>query len=84
MRQSRDEILAIESGHLGEAQACLHGDQQKGVITPARPRALIRRGKQGIDFGTRQEVDQVRVKRLLGMASTRWIWAECAGASSAA
>ena len=81
---SEDEILAFEPGHLGQAQTRLNGHQEKGVIAPAGPGALIRSGKQGIDFGTREKLDQVRVKRLLGMASTRWICAECVGASKAA
>ena len=52
------------------------------MIAPTRPGELIWSGKQGIDF--RDEVRnwiKVRVKRLLGMASTRWICAEWAGAS---
>ena len=51
---------------LGQAQTGLHGHQHKGVITPARPGALIRRREQGVDFGTRQEVDQSTGEALAG------------------
>ena len=55
---SEDEVLAFEPGHLGYAQTRLHGHQEEGVIAPARPGALIRSGQQGIDFGTREKLDQ--------------------------
>jgi len=63
---SEDEGLACEPGHLGYAQARLDGHQEKGVIAPARPGALIRSGQQGIDFGTRQKLDQGSREPLAG------------------
>ena len=42
--------VAFEPGHLGQAQTRLDRHQEKGVIAPARPGALIGRGQQGIDF----------------------------------
>ena len=48
----------MEPGHLGEAQTGLYGQQNEGVITPARPRTLIRSSQQGIDFGACEELDQ--------------------------
>src|ERR1700692_370717 len=63
---SENKVIAFEPGHLGEAQACLHGDQHEGVITSASPGALIRRSEQGIDFGTCQEVHQGAGKTLAG------------------
>src|ERR1700694_3827173 len=53
-----DEILTFEPGHLGQAQTGLYCDQDKGVITPARPGTLIWSGQQGIDFGTCERFDQ--------------------------
>jgi len=63
---SENQVGAFEPGHLGEAQACLHGDQHEGMITSARPGTLIRRSEQGIDFGTRQEMHQGAGKTLAG------------------
>jgi hypothetical protein len=37
----KDEILALEPGHLGEAKADLRGRQNKGMITPTGPGAPI-------------------------------------------
>src|SRR5208283_1697752 len=42
---SQNDVLTLESGHLREAQAGLYGQQNEGVITPARPSALIRSRK---------------------------------------
>jgi hypothetical protein len=63
---TKDEVLSLEPGHFGQAQPGLYGDQQKGVVTPAGPGTLIRRGKQGVDFGARQEVDQSAGETLAG------------------
>jgi|GEM_PF-2444412 hypothetical protein len=39
---SQNDVLPLESAHLREAQAGLYGQQNEGVITAARPSALIR------------------------------------------
>src|SRR5436189_4572844 len=44
-----DKVLAFEPGHLGYAQTRLYGDQEEGVIAPAKPGVRIRSGQQGID-----------------------------------
>ncbi|MDB5773799.1 MAG: hypothetical protein JWM42_4173 [Burkholderia sp.] len=62
----KDEILALEPCRFRQAQPCLHRHQQKGVITPARPSALIGGGKQGIDFGTGEKGNQGARKSLAG------------------
>jgi len=49
------KILAFEPGHLREAKASLHSGEDKGVIASAGPAAPIRRGEQGIDFGSCQK-----------------------------
>jgi hypothetical protein len=63
---SQDDVLALESGHLREAQAGLYGQQYEGVITPARPGVLIGGGQQDIDFGTSEKLDQGPGKTLAG------------------
>ena len=54
------------------------------MISPAGPGALIGRGEQRIDLRTVRNWTNARVKRLLGMTSTRWICAEWSGTSNAA
>jgi hypothetical protein len=63
---SKDEVRACESGHLGDAQTRLDRDQKKRMIAPTRPGALIGRGQQGIDFRTREKLDQRAGKPLTG------------------
>src|SRR5438309_1044492 len=46
----KDNILSREPGHLGYTQARLGSHKKKGVVTPAKPAALIRSGEQGIDL----------------------------------
>jgi hypothetical protein len=70
------EVLACESGHLREAQTGLYGHQEKRVIATAKPGPQIWGNEQRIDFGARKKGDHAPLKRLLGIASTRWIWAE--------
>ncbi|MNL63930.1 hypothetical protein D3C87_1881010 [compost metagenome] len=53
---SEDEVIALKSSHLGQAQASLYGDEQKGVIASAGPGTLVRCGEQRIDFLARQEL----------------------------
>jgi hypothetical protein len=74
-------ILTFQAGHFGQAQACLHSRQQQRVIPSAIPGALIRRIQKCVDFRARDEVDQLAVKALVGMARTRWIWALWVGIS---
>ena len=54
---ARDEILSFETGHLGQAQAGLHGGENEGVIAPSRPSAPIRCHKHGIDLVTAEKAD---------------------------
>jgi hypothetical protein len=54
----KDEVVASEPSHLGYAQTRLNGYKEKGVIAPAKPGALIRSRQQGIDFRTRERLDQ--------------------------
>jgi hypothetical protein len=35
----------------------LYGHEEKGVIAPAKPSALIGSGEQSIDFRTREKLD---------------------------
>ncbi|MDA9536887.1 hypothetical protein ACM41_11495, partial [Bradyrhizobium sp. CCBAU 21362] len=56
-------------------------DQQQGVIAATKPRRSIGRGENRLDLGARQEVHLCLSWRLLGIASTRWISALCAGSS---
>ena len=52
-----EKVFAFESGHLGQAQASLHGGQDEGVVTSARPGTCIRRREQGIDLVTVEKAD---------------------------
>ena len=63
---SEDEVVACEPSHLGYAQTRLDGYKEKGVIAPAKPGALIRSGQQGIDFRTREKLDQGPREALAG------------------
>lgn len=81
---AEDEILAGEARDLGHAEPRLDRDEEERVIAPTTPGALIRRGEQGLDFARVRNGTSGRVNRLVGMASTRWIWAAWVGASNAA
>src|SRR5204862_2313589 len=62
--RAEDDVFLFEPGHLGKAQTSLYRQQNEGVITPARPCALIRRREHGVDFGTCEEGDQSPCKAL--------------------
>jgi hypothetical protein len=62
----QNDVLTLESGHLRGAQAGLYGQQNEGVIPPARPGALIRSGQQGFDFLAGEKLDQGPRKTLAG------------------
>src|SRR5216684_5364742 len=55
-------ILTFQAGHFGQAQACLQGCQQQGVIPSAIPGAPVRRIQKYVDLRARHEVDQPAVK----------------------
>lgn len=55
-------ILTFQAGHFGQAQACLQGRQQQGVIPSALPGASVRRIQKCVDLRARHEVDQPAVK----------------------
>src|SRR6267378_794356 len=61
-----DDVLAGETSHLGYAQARLYGHEEKGVIAPAKPGALIRSCEQSLDFRTREKLDQGPRETLAG------------------
>jgi hypothetical protein len=60
------DILAFEPGHFGQTQTRLYRYQEKRVIAPAEPGALIGSGEQGIDLLTREEADQGPREALAG------------------
>jgi hypothetical protein len=76
---TENDILTFESGHLGQAQTCLYGQQNEGMITAARPCALIRSSQQGIDFGTCEKLDRSMKRRsdILIPAMERQGWVIC-------
>ena len=63
---AEDDVFAFEPGHLRQAQTCLDSQQHEGVITPARPCALIGCRKQAVNFGAREEWDQGPREALAG------------------
>ena len=64
-------VLACHPGHFRQPEPRLRRDQEEGVIAPTEPGVLIGRGEQGLTSGRVRKCTWVRVKRLLGMASTR-------------
>src|SRR5438445_3165749 len=60
------DVVAGEPGHLGYAQAGLYGQEKKRVIAPAEPAALVRSSEQGVDFRTREKLDQGPRETLAG------------------
>ena len=54
------------------------------MVASTAPCALIWRREQCINLWAYQVHTWLRALRLLGIARTRWIWAECSGASNAA
>src|SRR5262249_29817651 len=48
--------IPIEADQLGEAQACLGGEQHQGVIATSEPGRTIGSGKDYLDLGPRQEM----------------------------
>jgi hypothetical protein len=50
------DIIAFQPSHFGLAQSRLRCHQKEGVITPAKPGALIGRGEQRLDLWTGEEM----------------------------
>jgi hypothetical protein len=60
------EVAVVEPDELGDAQAAPGRQQEHGVVTPARPSALVAGRKQGRQFGLGQVAHQVALVALWG------------------
>ena len=60
------EVLDTKGGDLADPESGLDGEYEQGVITATELSRLVGRGEQGIDFGSRQEGDEVPIESLLG------------------
>jgi hypothetical protein len=66
-----------------DAKPGLNSEQQQAAISPTKPGRLIRHGHQSLYLRSSQEIDQSAGLPFCGIASTRWIPAECSGHSIA-
>src|SRR5260370_21664193 len=55
---SEDQVRARGGGDLRKPQTRLDSREDKRVVAPSEPGALIRSGEQGIDLWTREKADQ--------------------------
>jgi len=60
------DILSTQSGHLGEAQSGLNGEQEKGMVAPSIPSALNGSREQAFNLGMGQEPNQPMRLVLIG------------------
>lgn len=60
------DIIACQAGHFRLTESGLRRDQEKCVITPTEPGALIGRDEQSLDLRTREKVHLGSCKALAG------------------
>ena len=51
------DVLQAQPGELGDPQSGLDGDQQQGVVAPARPRRSVRAGQEGVGLGRAEKAN---------------------------
>lgn len=60
--RAKRDVVTLQAGHFGQAQACLQRRQQERVVAAAAPGALVRRLEEYVDLRARHEIDQLAVE----------------------
>src|SRR5215831_3196431 len=64
--RAQDDILPMQSSHLGGVQPGLNGEQEKGVVATSAPGTLIRGREEGFHLGMGQKPNQSPRLALVG------------------
>jgi hypothetical protein len=54
---AQDRIATTQMNEFRKSEARLDGQQEKGMISPARPGGIIRSGQEGLNFGIGEKID---------------------------